>query len=83
MEDDPAHGLLLVLTVLETLIYDDGKVVARSLLAREAVDVVFLDEEDALLVACEAVINLATADFIRKDRVRRCVPWSLLVNSTE
>lgn len=65
VEDDPTHGLLFVLTVLEGFIHDDGEVVARSLLALETVDVVLLDEKNALFATYEKdVINPSASESI-------------------
>jgi len=52
MVRQPALGLLLVLTVLERVIDNDGEIISRSLLVLERVKVALLDEDDALLVAC-------------------------------
>lgn len=85
MVSEPTLSLLLVLSVLEGVVYNDGEVVTTSLLAFEGVDVVLLDEEDALLISCEGTVSSVKLK-VRGAVLASCrlsLPLSLLKNGTE
>lgn len=77
MVSDPALRLFLVLAILERVIHDEREVVTRGLLVLERVKIVFLDEENTLLISWESTISqLRTKQYV--DCCAACVPRSLL-----